>query len=68
LFPISENVNLQGNTELYVEGNFEAILKSESAQQILKQNPDGIQDLEICITKNVAHYLDAISDCERHCR
>ena len=37
------------------------MLAGDAARQILGQNPDGCQDLESCVVKNVQQYLSAVA-------
>ena len=57
MFP--DGTETQESVGSFLDGKFDAVLAGDAARQLLGQNPDGYQDLESCIVKNVERYMSA---------
>lgn len=60
---LSDGVNTPESVSSFLDGKFDAVLAGDAAKQLLGQNPDGQQDFESCIMKNVERYLSAAGPC-----
>lgn len=61
-----EKDNLPDTVSFFLDGDFEAVLKSDGARHILGQNPKQQQDLESVLVQNVTTFLETDTGNEQH--